>query len=115
MIEGGNLPLAAVILHRAISCTWPQLSNDEPRKSAMEPNRHAGLEAARITLRIEPQAQRIAVVIADRALGLPGRERSERHELGDNRGRQLACTRACRVDPGADGEAVQRVFPGVEG
>ena len=52
--------------------------NDELRKSAIEPNRHSGLEAARITLRIEPQAQRIAVVIADRAFGLPGRERSER-------------------------------------
>jgi ABC-2 type transport system permease protein len=45
------------------------------------------LEAARIALRIEAQPQRVAVVIADCALGLPDRERSKRHKLGNKRGR----------------------------
>ena len=41
-------------------------------------------------MRIEAQAQRIAIVIADRALGLPGRERPERQQLGDDGRRRLA-------------------------
>jgi hypothetical protein len=41
---------------------------------ALEPDRHARLESHRITFRIEAQAERAAIVIADRALGLPRRE-----------------------------------------
>jgi hypothetical protein len=39
-----------------------------------EPHRHPWLEAFCIALRIEAQAQRGAVVIADGTLGLPSRE-----------------------------------------
>jgi hypothetical protein len=35
-------------------------------------------------LRIEPQAQRVAVVIADHPLGLPGGEGPKRPRLGDD-------------------------------
>jgi hypothetical protein len=56
----------------------------DERGSAIEPDRHAGFEAARITLRIEAQAQRIEIVVADRALGLPGREWPEWQQLGDD-------------------------------
>src|SRR5262245_8627290 len=52
-------------------------------RSRIEPHRHAGLEAGRITPQIEAQAQRIAVVIANRTLGLPGRESAERTQFGD--------------------------------
>src|SRR5262252_3788051 len=55
-----------------------------PRHSAIEPDRHTGLEPGRITLRIEAQAHRIAIVIADRALRLPGRERPDWPKLGDS-------------------------------
>src|SRR4051794_31230023 len=41
-------------------------------------------EPARIALRIEPQPERVAIVIADGALGLPGRERAERPQLGED-------------------------------
>jgi hypothetical protein len=40
----------------------------------MAPDHHARLEPGRIALRIKSQSQRVAVVIADRALGLPCRE-----------------------------------------
>src|SRR5262245_12106799 len=61
-----------------------------PRHSAIEPDRHTGLEPGRIALRIEAQAQRIAIVIADRALRLPGRERPNRPKLGDSGGYRFA-------------------------
>ena len=44
--------------------------------SAIEPHRRAELEGGRIALRIEAQAQRVEIVIADRTFGLPGRERA---------------------------------------
>jgi hypothetical protein len=52
--------------------------------SAVKPHGHSWLKFRHIALRIEAQAQRIAIVIADRALGLPGRERPERQELSDD-------------------------------
>ena len=58
-------------------------------RSRIEPDRHAGLEAGRITLQVEAQAQGIAVVIANRALGLPSRERAQRAQLGDQSWRLL--------------------------
>jgi hypothetical protein len=42
--------------------------------SATNPDRHSGLECARIAGRIETQAQRVAVMIADGAFGLPRRK-----------------------------------------
>src|SRR5438034_7623579 len=61
--------------------------------SANEPDRHAGLEGRRIALRIEAQAQRIAVVITDRALSLPGCKWPQQQELSDERRGRFA--RAC--------------------
>ena len=43
-------------------------------RSAIEPDRHAGLDPGRIAQQVEAQPQRAAVVIADRPLRLPGRE-----------------------------------------
>src|SRR5262245_42506390 len=54
------------------------------RGSAKEPHRHTRLENSWIALWIEAQAQRVAVVAAGGALGLPGRERAERPKLGDD-------------------------------
>src|SRR5262245_15943846 len=59
--------------------------------STIEPDRHAWLEAGWIP-QIEAQAQRIAVVIANRTLGLPSREGAERAKLGDQGWRLLRRT-----------------------
>jgi hypothetical protein len=53
------------------------------RKSRIDPDRHARLESCRVTLQVEAQAQSIAVVTANRALGLPGCERAQRAHFGD--------------------------------
>src|SRR4029434_3448186 len=58
-------------------------------RSRIEPDRHAWLESGWITLQIEAQAQCIAVMIANSALGLPGRERAQRAQLGDQSWRFL--------------------------
>jgi hypothetical protein len=42
--------------------------------STAEPHRDAGLEPGLSALRIESQAPCAAIVVTDRALGLPGRE-----------------------------------------
>src|SRR5260370_36385718 len=52
-------------------------------RSTLEPYCHAGLEVGRIALRIEAQPQRVAIMITDRALGLPGCKWAQRQELGD--------------------------------
>jgi hypothetical protein len=48
------------------------------------PNSHAGFEICRLRERIEAHPQRIAVMISNHPLGLPGRERPERPQSGDN-------------------------------
>jgi hypothetical protein len=64
---------------------WSSLCSSQYRIfSTSNPNHHAGLKSTRIALRIETQPKRVAIVIADRALGLPGREGAERPELSDN-------------------------------
>ena len=67
-----------------------------PRRSSREPHRHPGLEGSGIAERIEAQAQRVAVVIADRTFG-----------LGPSRSSQLpnACSDAAACE---QGEAVRR-------
>src|SRR5712671_6050174 len=50
----------------------------------LDPNRHTRLEACRLSLRVEAQAKRVAVMIANHPLGLPGGERSERPQFGDD-------------------------------
>jgi len=66
-------------------------------------------------LRVEPQAQRVAVVVADRALGLPGGEGAERRELGDEGRRRCTRPRSADVDLRSDREAVQQILPHIEG
>ena len=51
----------------------------------------AGLKPIRLALQIETQPERIAIIIADRALGLPRREYAERPHLGDGGRCHLAC------------------------
>jgi hypothetical protein len=46
--------------------------------STSDEDRHAGLESACIVSHVKTQARRVAIVIADRTLGLPGREVAER-------------------------------------
>src|SRR3954467_12568415 len=50
----------------------------------LDPNSHARLKACRFSLRIEAQAKRVAVVIPNYPLGLPGGERSERPQFGND-------------------------------
>jgi hypothetical protein len=44
----------------------------EPSVSILNPNSHARLEIRRLSLRIETEAKRIAIMIADHPFGLPG-------------------------------------------
>src|SRR5262249_9752821 len=74
-------------------------------RSTLEPNRHAGLQSRPIAVRIETQAQRIAIVIANRTLGLPGRKRAKRHKLGDRGGSRFP-SRLRDLDLVAHGEAM---------
>ena len=82
-------------------------------RSAIEPHRHAWLEAARVAFRIKAQAKRVAIVIADCTLGLPGRKLSKRYKLGDYRG-SWCPSRSHDLDFVAHREAMQHVFAGVE-
>jgi hypothetical protein len=80
----------------------------------MDPNSHPGLEADRIRLRIESQAQCVTIVIADRALGLPSRERPKRHELGNNGWCRFAPALPRHLDRRSDGKAAQPILACVE-
>jgi len=53
-------------------------------------------------------------VIADRALGLPGRERSQRQNLGDDGRRRFALARPRDIDLRSHREAVQQIFARVQ-
>src|SRR5262245_7063110 len=74
---------------------------------AIEPDRHAGLEPDGIALWVEPQAQSVAIMVADRTLRLPSSERSKRHELGDDSRRGVAHARPHNADLGSDRETAQ--------
>src|ERR1700686_687979 len=50
----------------------------------LDPNSHARIEACGLSLRVEAQAQRIAVMIANNPLGLPGGKDPERPQFGDD-------------------------------
>jgi hypothetical protein len=69
----------------AVCCTAHGSCRCGHSHSAIEPDGHAGLESGRIALWIEAQAQRIAVVVADCALGLPSGKGPQRQELSDER------------------------------
>src|SRR5262249_52225955 len=68
-----------------------RLDRDLLLNSRIEPDRHARFEASRIVLQIEAQTQSVAVVTANRTLGLPGRECPQRAQLGDQSRRFLRC------------------------
>jgi len=84
------------------------------REVARNPYRHAGLEARGIALRIESQAQRAAVVIADDPLGLPGGKDAERLHLGDDRLDRVGSAASCDIDRAADRKAAEFVLACVE-
>src|SRR5258708_9896304 len=50
----------------------------------LDPNSHARLKVSRPSLWIEAQAKRVAVMIPNYPLCLPGGERSERPQFGDD-------------------------------
>src|SRR5262245_53285235 len=82
--------------------------------STRNPDRHARLDVARIASRIEAQPQRIAIVIADRALGLPGREGTEWPHFGDDGRYRLARTRTGDLDRRPNRETVEQVLACIE-
>src|ERR1700760_4650610 len=84
------------------------------RVSTSNPDRHAGLEPARTTLRIETQPERTAVMIADCTLSLPGRERTERPQLGDDGRYRVASARTRDLDGCSDREAMEQILARVE-
>src|SRR4051812_4955436 len=80
----------------------------------LDPDSHARLKACRFSLRIEAQAKRVAVVIANDPLGLPGGERSDRSQFGD-----AGFDRACGAVPHnarrfSHRETVEMVFAHIE-
>src|SRR5215471_11609725 len=81
---------------------------------ATDPDRHAGFEPSWITLWIKTQAQCVAIVIANCPFGLPGCERPERRQLGNERGRGLGPPCLYDVDLRSHREAMQHIFAGVE-
>ena len=76
--------------HGKFECHPGLMLNQDSRLSApaprlvIDPDRHARLKVGRLSLRIEAQPKRIAVMIADHPLGLPGGEDSERPQFGDD-------------------------------
>ena len=54
-------------------------------------------------------------MITDRALGLPGCKWSQRQELGDERRARFARAHPSHVDDHSDPDAVQVIFPHIEG
>src|SRR5262249_28439556 len=85
---------------------WPTLS-------ATDPDRHARLKPGCVDRRIEAQAQRISIMIPDRALGLPSCERPERHQLGNDGRCRFARARAGDLYLRPHREAEQENFPPV--
>jgi hypothetical protein len=53
----------------------------------LDPNSHTWFEACGLSLRVEAQAQRIAVMITNNPLGLPGSKDPERPQKVQARGR----------------------------
>src|SRR5882724_6321196 len=107
---------AAPVTRIGLSCLWFAIitTPSSASFSTSNPDRHAGLKPARIALRIETQPERIAIVIADRALGLPGREGAERPQLGDDARHRLACARTRDLDRRPDRQAAEQVLARVE-
>ncbi|GCC44034.1 hypothetical protein chiPu_0028186, partial [Chiloscyllium punctatum] len=84
------------------------------RVSAFDPDAHAGFETFCGAGGVEAQPQRVAVVIADHALGLPGGEHAERPQLGDEGLGRAAAGIAVDVHGASDRKTVEMVLAHVE-
>ena len=102
--------MAAQLAPRGLQLTRPRRTT---WRSAIEPDGHARLESSRSTLWVEAQAQRVAIVIADCALGLPGREGAKRPQLGNDGRGCRARARVRDLDRGTDREAGEEIFADV--
>ncbi len=80
----------------------------------LDPNRHTRLEACRLSLRVEAQAKRVAVMIPNNPLGLPGGERSERPQFGDDAFDRAISTVPLCVHCFSDREVTEMVFAHIE-
>src|ERR1700730_1539093 len=77
-------------------------------------NSHARLKAYRRSLRIEAQAKRVAVMIPNHPLGLPGGERSERPQFGDDGFDRAIGAAAHHAHGFSDRETTEMVFAYIE-
>src|SRR5215471_1162058 len=82
--------------------------------SILDPNRHARLEIRRLSLRIETQAQRVAIMIADYPLGLPGGEGAERPQFGDDSFDRGLCAVSHHIHCLSNRKTAEMVFARVE-
>src|SRR5260370_10232469 len=80
----------------------------------LDPNGHARLEACGLALRVEAQAQRIAVMIANNPLGLPGSKDPERPQFGDDAFDRAIGTVPHHAHCCSDRETTEIVFAGIE-
>src|ERR1700676_1543909 len=80
----------------------------------LDPNSHAGLEACRLSRRIEAQAKRIAVMIANHPLGLPGGKDSERPQFSDDGFGRAIDTVPHHARCFSDRETIEMVFAHIE-
>src|SRR6266436_9337115 len=80
----------------------------------LDPNGHTRLEACRLPLRIDAQAQRIAVMIANNPLGLPGGKDAERPQFGDDAFDRAIGTVPHHAHCFSDSETTEIVFAGIE-
>src|SRR6266403_1109620 len=80
----------------------------------LDPNGHARLEACGLALRVEAQAQRIAVMIANNPLGLPGGKDPERPQFGDDAFDRAIGTVPLHAHCFSDSETTEIVFAGIE-
>src|SRR4029077_4466228 len=80
----------------------------------LDPDSHARLKVCRLSLRVEAQAKRVAVMIPNNPLGLPGGERSERPQFGDDAFDRAISTVPLYVHCFSDREATEMVFAHIE-
>src|ERR1700730_9172129 len=80
----------------------------------LDPNSHARLKAYRLSIRVEPQAKRVAVMIPYNPLGLPGGERSGRPEFGDDGFDRAIGTVPHHAHSFSDRETTEMVFAYIE-
>src|ERR1700736_5205104 len=80
----------------------------------LDPDGHARLKARRLSRRVEAQAERVAVMIANDPFGLPGGERSERPQFGDAGFDRAGGTIAHHARRISDRETIEMIFAHIE-